>query len=148
MHLLPFPGVRSGGCPSQGLQQSRRPRAPGSPPLSELKAGPRGAAVSPSGLPGQPRWPRGWRALGTPRLFAACRVRPEPQRAGDARAAEAREDSAAGPALCAGLRQAQKEEGEAWRRRRAREEGPGRRGGRAEEGGGGRPDRGGWGGSQ
>lgn len=88
MHLLPFPRVRSGGCPSQGLQQSPRPRAPGSPPLSERKAGPRGAAVSPSGLPGQPRWPRGWRALGTPRLsqLAGCArsrsapAMPEPQR--------------------------------------------------------------------
>ena len=77
---------------------------------------------------------------GTPRLSWLAGA-PEPQRAGDAVAGEAREDSAAGPARCAGLGEAEGEEEEACEGGRARppgreaEEGEGA--GRARRGGGG-----------
>lgn len=42
--MLPFPGVRSGGCPSPACSNPLGPELRGSPPLSELKTDPRGLA--------------------------------------------------------------------------------------------------------
>lgn len=137
--MLPFPAVRSGGCPSPGCSDPLGPELRGYPPLSELRTGPGGLAL------GAPKPAAVATVLAGARdaaILPAPRVRPKP-RAAARRRREARKGSAAGPAWCAGLRE-EEEEGARWRKRRAREEGPRLPGGRREEGeGAGRAGRGG-----
>lgn len=147
MHLLPFPGVRSGGYSSQGLQQfsPTPPRAPGSPAILGTQSRhrrcsrlalrtPRPATVD--------LGPAGARDAAT---LVARRMRLAPRAAASGRRQNGR--GARRPRCRAGsvrrAPEAQEERGGGGGRR-AREEGPGRRVGRAEEGeGAGRAGRGG-----
>lgn len=132
MRLLPFPGVRSGACPSPGCSNTLGPELLGTRSLSELRTGSGGLAL---GAPRQAtvgRVPAGARDAAT---LAVRRKRPEAGAPARPRE-EARKGSAAGPDPSSGL---QEEEGEEEEVREGGRAGPPGKG--AGGGGGGRPGR-------